>query len=231
MKKNLQENSILLDIPLFATLSDSQLEKMRQGMSRIKLGANETLFRSDQTADRFFIVTRGKIKLFRATNAHAEKIIDIVRPGETIAIPTLFMELVTYPVSAEALQDSTVLAFSNQTFLEILKQSTQTCFRVMAEMSKRLHRQVSEIDQLSLSCAPRRVAVYLLEKTPQEEAQLQLDGSKQVIASRLSIKPETFSRILNTLSKKEMIQVDRRTIHITNRDALKKFASGDGCKS
>lgn len=231
MKKSIKEYSILQDIPLFAPLSDIQLEQMRQGMSKIKLQTHETLFTSDQSATRFFIVTGGKIKLFRTTTNHAEKIIDIIRPGETIAIPTLFLEPDTYPVSAEALQESSVLAFSNLVFLDILKKSTPTCFRVMADMSQRLHRQVGEIDQLSLSCAPRRVAVYLLEKTPRDATLVQLDASKQVIASRLSIKPETFSRILNSLSKKGMILVDKRTIHLNNRDALEKFAAGDGCKS
>jgi CRP-like cAMP-binding protein len=41
-----------------------------------------------------------------------------------------------------------------------------------------------------------------------------------VIASRLSIQPESFSRILRNMQKSGLIKVEGSTIHIANVEAL-----------
>lgn len=234
MKANKVQTVFLADVPLFSALSEPQVEQIQQGMNVIKLKKSESLFTSDQVADRFFVVFKGQIKLFIPADTKSEKVIEIVHPGESIAIAVMFMEQKHYPVCAEALQDSRVLSFQNVVFLDILRKSPQTCFRVMADMSRRLRRQITEIDQLTLSCAPRRVAAYLLEKTPKEgpsTGHFLLDVPKQTIASLLSIQPETLSRILKTLSKKGLIYVNSKSIHINDVTALKVFIDEGACRS
>lgn len=227
MKTDSSMARVFSDLPLFSALSDTQLARIKKEMRLIKLKENQPLFEAQQAANHFFVLRRGRIKLFRLAANGAEKIIEIVQPGESFATAVMFMEHKTYPVCAQALQESRVLSFANRTFLSILKESPQTCFRVLAEMSKRMRQQITEIDQLSLQCAPSRVATYIidkLQKTGNDKGQVDFDAPKRVIASRLSIQPETFSRALQTLRKKGVIQVERGTIYVTNPDALKRFA-------
>ena len=83
----------------------------------------------------------------------------------------------------------------------ILHQSTDACFAVMAQMSRRLHWQVAELDRLTLHNAASRVVRYLLDQVPSTHlvtSEFQLDTPKHVIASRLSITPETLSRTVIT---------------------------------
>ena len=47
-----------------------------------------------------------------------------------------------------------------------------------------------------------------------------LDTSKQMIASRLNLAPETFSRVLGQLSEAGLIEVKGRNITVLNRDGL-----------
>ena len=225
-------SEIYLDLPLFAGLSESQLELVKRSMRVLKLQEGQSLFNTAQTADRFFVLRRGLIKLFRLAPNGSEKIIEIIRPGQSFAVAVMFMEAKSYPVNADALQESRVLSFENSVFMNILRDSPQTCFPVMAEMSRHLHRQVTEIDRLSLSSAPNRVAAYLLEKCPktgEERSRFLLDAPKRVIASRLSMKPETLSRVLKNLHRDGLIEMDRRTIHIADLNALRAFAAGEGC--
>lgn len=232
MKTDAALTRLFCDLPLFSALSESQLERVQREMCVVKLNKGDTLFGSQQTARRFFVLRRGRIKLFRLSGSKAEKIIHIVRPGESIATAVMFMEQKTYPVCAEALQESRVLSFDSASFLSVLKESPQTCFRIMAEMSQRMRQQVFEIDQLSLRCAPSRVADYLLEISSTKETgkpQARLTAPKRAIASRLSIQPETFSRILRKLQKKDLIEVDGATIHITSLEALRDFVNESAC--
>lgn len=74
----------------------------------------------------------------------------------------------------------------------------------------------------------QRVIGYLL-RDAQEEAQagdgrgvaVTLPTNKGVIASRLNLTPQHFSRILHELTQAGLVEVDGRTIHITDLDRLR----------
>lgn len=219
---------IIRETTLFKALSDPQRAQVQRSMRLMRLTENATLFNALDPAERFFILLKGRIKLYHLAINGAEKVLEIVGPGESIATAVMFMEQQTYPVCAAALGPCEVLAFDNKTFLNILRESPETCFRMMAEMSKRLRGQLSEIRNLSLQSAPVRLARYLLANkvasaTP-GGSMVRLDASKRLIASRLSIQPETFSRILGKLTEMNLIEVKGRLINILDLSAMQIFA-------
>jgi len=95
----------------------------------------------------------------------------------------------------------------------------------MAMMTQRLRWQVNEIDRLTLHSATFRLVTYLLEEIktrPHPNDEINLNAPKNVLASRLGIQPETFSRILGRLSSKELIEVDRQSIRIRSIEGLRE---------
>lgn len=217
---------------LFAILTDAQMQRILQSMRVITLGVNETLFTSQHRAERFFLLDKGMIKLSRLSARGMEKVMEIVQPGEVFATAVMFMAIPHYPVSANAVRASEILAIDNATYLEILRESPDACFRVMGDMSRRLRCKVNQIDNLCLQSATYRLVRYLLEHLEGQEPrtdQVVLLAPKHVIASSLSIQPETFSRILHLLSKKELIMVDKRVIRIPCEADLQDYA--DSCES
>jgi CRP-like cAMP-binding protein len=80
-----------------------------------------------------------------------------------------------------------------------------------------LKRQLAEIDALTLQNATLRFTNYLLHQIPagaDHAVTLKLGAPKHVIASRLSIKPESLSRILSNLQREGRITVNDNLIHI-----------------
>ncbi|MBF0296586.1 MAG: Crp/Fnr family transcriptional regulator [Magnetococcales bacterium] len=223
-------HKVFREAPLFRALTPEQATRVQRGARLVHLEENEPLFSALDPAERFFFVLKGKIKLYHLASNGTEKVLEIVGPGEHIALAVMFMEHQSYPVSASGLSESELLAFENRIFLTILRESPETCFRMMADMSRRLRGQMSEIRNLSLQSAPVRMARYLLaNKTSAPPstpcgAVVRLDASKQIIASRLSIQPETFSRILAKLSSQKLIEVKGRVIHLLDVNALHAFA-------
>jgi len=71
-----------------------------------------------------------------------------------------------------------------------------------------------------------RTVSYLLHKAPPDESRFELDIAKSVIASRLSVKPETFSRILKNLHEREIVSIEGRKVTIHDRDAMISICSG-----
>jgi CRP-like cAMP-binding protein len=209
--------------PLFAGLDQAQLSRVLQTAQVIKLDGGEHLFEAQQEARQFFMVRSGAIRLYLSSPDGSEKVLHLVTPGQTFAEAITFMDSQRYPVNASAVGKGEVIAFSNATFREILQESTDTCFRLMADLSAWLKRQIDEIDALTLQNATLRFTNYLLHHIPAgqlHDVQLELAAPKHVIASRLSIKPESFSRILRNMQQSGLISVDSNTICIKDVEAL-----------
>jgi CRP-like cAMP-binding protein len=209
--------------PLFAGLDEDQLARVLKTAHVIKLDGGQHLFESQQDARQFFMVRSGAVRLYLSAPDGSEKVLHLVTSGQTFAEAITFLDSQKYPVNASAVSKSEVIAFSNTTFREILQESTDTCFRLMADLSAWLKRQIDEIDALTLQNATLRFTNYLLHQIPAgqlQDVQIELAAPKHVIASRLSIKPESFSRILRNMQQSGLISVDGNTIHIKDVEAL-----------
>ena len=210
---------------LFAEMSEPHLQTLVHGMQEIRLNAGDALFRHGQPAERFFFLRDGLVKLFRLSPEGDEKIIEIMRPGETFAEAVMFMGTQgRYPVNAEAVSETSLYAFEQKTFLNLLRESSDACFGLLGSMSRRLHMLVNQIESLTLQNATYRLVAYLLDQIPRDvktSPEVQLTTPKGVIASRLAIQPETLSRILAKLRQRGLIEVHGNHITVRNVQALR----------
>lgn len=234
MNKNLQSEADYPELlaqlrkcDLFSGLTDDQFERVQQHSRLVGLAADEMLFEQSQAAHEFFLLIEGQVKLARFSPEGNEKIIDIIYPGFTFAEAIMFARQPTYPVTSVALMASRVICFSAQAYTEVLHESTDACFSIMAQLSRRLHGHVAEIDRLTLHSATFRVVSYLLDQLPstrQGAPQIQLDTPKHVIAARLSITPETLSRSFAKLNRDGLIQVKDNAILLNDVARLRQYA-------
>jgi CRP/FNR family transcriptional regulator, dissimilatory nitrate respiration regulator len=100
-----------------------------------------------------------------------------------------------------------------------------TCFVIMGALSQRLRALIGEIDELTLHSAKGRVARWLLARCPADRRALVLDVPKGVLASRLSIQPETFSRVAKQLVTDGVIEVQGAHVTVLDREALARVAA------
>lgn len=210
---------------MFARLDNDQLDRVARHAVRVHLDEGEMLFQQADPADRFYLLMRGQIKLFRLGPSGNEKVIEIVNPGSTFAEALMFLERPAYPVGAQAMQPAEVISIDARDFLRMLRGSIDTCFMLMGDMSQRLRGLIREIDELSLSSATCRVAGYLLSKSEPEGRSFDLEVPKQTLASRLSVQPETFSRIVRQLSNQGILAVHGSRVEISDLDRLRQIAN------
>ena len=101
---------------------------------------------------------------------------------------------------------------------------------MLYELSQRLYRLVADIESYTLRSATERVTGYLLaalddDASPGRPGEVLLAASKSVLASRLNITREHFSRILHELSLAGLIRVSGRNIHILDSAGLRERKS------
>jgi CRP-like cAMP-binding protein len=209
---------------LFAGLNDAQLQRVLQHAVNLGLKTGESLFEQGDAADRFFLVRAGQVKLYRLSPAGNEKIVEIVMPGSTFAEALMFLDRPRYPVGAQALRPSQVISIDARDFASMLRESVDTCFVMLGAMSQRMRGLLQEIDNISLHSATCRVAAYLFDQAPEDADAFVLPVAKQVVASRLSVTPETFSRVIKTLGKRGVVALDGNQVTILDRDGLRDAA-------
>ncbi len=210
--------------PLLARLSKDQLERVSQHAVRVALGSEQILFSQGDPAERFYLVLSGQIQLFRLSPGGAEKVIELVSPGQTFAEALMFLNAPRYPVCAGALSPTELISLDARDFVQMLRESVETCFLMLGSLSQRLRGLIGEIDNLTMHTASSRVARYLLAKAPPDGQMIKLDVRKGVLASRLSIQPETFSRVVKDLGVQGVIDVHGAQVTILDRAALSEIA-------
>jgi len=212
---------------IFTQLNQHQLDRVEQHATIKSIKAGEFLFIQGDIADRFYYVIKGTIKLFRSSPAGGEKIIEIVSSESTFAEALMFNDVPSFPVSAQALTPCELISIDSNDFLEMLRESTDTLFLMLGDLTLRLRGLLREIDELSQYSATSRLAAYLLRVMPKGKTSFDLPVNKQVLASRLSITPETFSRIIKQLTQKGILTVSGNQFEILNANALEETA--DAC--
>jgi CRP-like cAMP-binding protein len=213
---------------LFRALSEQQLDELLQHVSVKTVQRDQHLFEEGNEANVFYLLLQGRVKLYKLSPTGQEKVIEIVRPGESFAEALMFLDIPAYPLNAQALADSELFMIKNKAFLQLLSESVETCFHVMADISMRLRGLLNEIDALTMQNASLRLVNYLLYLAQEadsgdDSARITLPAAKNIIASRLSIQPETLSRILTNLAGKGLISVEGLNIQVNDMEALRTY--------
>jgi CRP-like cAMP-binding protein len=219
--------SFLANLPLFRELEPAELDRLAAGTREVHLARGETLFRRGDPCEGFHAVVYGQIKLAFTSPGGAEKVVEIMGPGQSFGEAVMFMEK-PYPVYTQALSDSMLLHVAQATVFAEIDHYPGFARRMIAGLSRRLHNVITDLEAHTLLSGTQRVIGYLLRDEPQSSAsgqpvEVALPTSKTVIASRLNLTPEHFSRILHDLSEAGLIRVEGRSIVLLDADALRRY--------
>lgn len=224
MKFDTYTLTLLHRSPLFRALEPHQFNALVDAAHLYTLNEGEILFQQGQPLNEIFFNTSGFIKLFRLTPNGDEKVVDIIAPGNSFAEAVLFMGGRQCPVHAVALKPAVVVGINAAQYKSILRSSTDLCFSMMGLMSRRMHWLLNEVDRLTLHNATFRLLIWLLEAHDGSQPnRVVLDVPKHVLASRLSIKPETFSRIIKRLTDQGLISVHDQYIDLLDMVILENM--------
>lgn len=210
-------------LPLFNDLVPAELDLIAAGTAELHVPRGEIVFHRGDPTLGFHIVVYGQVKLAFVSPDGNEKVVEIIGPGHSFGEALMFMEK-PYIVTAQALADTMLLHVSKNVVFEELERDTRFARKMLAGLSRRLHGLICDVEAYSLSSGTQRVIGYLLkEEAPADGDRITLQVSKTVLASRLNLTPEHFSRILHDLAGKQMISVDGRDITILDIDKLRGY--------
>lgn len=157
---------ILRSHHLFAGLTPPQVQRVMSAAHVERCDTGQVLFDRGQPAKHFYIVLEGQVNLVLYSRSGEEKIVEILTAGHSFAEAVMFMEGAVYPISAVSGTDATVARFSNREHLAVLRESPDTCLRMLGHLSQRLHMRIREIEYLTLESATHRLVRHLESRLP-----------------------------------------------------------------
>jgi CRP-like cAMP-binding protein len=217
----------LASLPLFSDMSPPELERLATGCQMRRLSRGEMVFRVGEPCGEFHVAVTGQVKLFALSPAGQEKIIELIGPGQSFAEALMFTDQ-PYIINAQTLSEVLLLTVSKRAVLTEIESDSRFALRMLAGISRRLHGLVHDVEAYALRSGVQRVVGYLLRNQVTDdslgsEAVVSLPVSKATLASRLSLTPEYFSRVLHELEEARLISVDKRDIHILDSAALSRY--------
>jgi CRP-like cAMP-binding protein len=218
---------ILSRLAMFQELSSEQLLDIAVETRERRLSRGEMLFQKGDPPKGFFVVVMGQLKLAFPSVQGNEKVVEVLGPRQSFGEAVMFMDR-PYPLFAEAIADSLVLHIGSGAVFRLLENDASFARRLLAGLSIRLHSLVQDVETYSLRSTAQRVIGYLIQQCPGEDVRggavkIHLPTTKQVIASRLNLTPETLSRVFHDLTERSLLKVSGKVITIPDMARLREF--------
>lgn len=214
---------LLRQLPLFSALDDGELRSVAARAVQRHAQAGECLFRRGEACNSFHLLLEGSVKLVMTSPEGAERVIDIVRPGQSFGEACMFLGK-PYMVNAEVVEEAVLVRIPKRSVMEEIERNPDFAKRMLGGMAHRLHQLVGDLEALTLRSAAQRVASYLLRCAEAGKSNnVVLNLSKALIAARLNITREHFSRVLHGLAGEGLIEVHGKTISLLDPTALANY--------
>jgi CRP-like cAMP-binding protein len=219
---------VVMRAPLFKAMGPAISRTMIDDRTPRTYARAETVFEQGDPAGGFFCLIDGWAKLYRLREDGEEIVVAIFSAGETFAEAAMFLGG-RYPASCEAVSPARILKIDGANLRRAVLAEPQLAFDMLAAAALRLRQLVDEIEQLKGRSAPQRIADFFvkLANCASGEAQIALPYEKALIARRLGMKPESFSRALGKLASLD-VAVEGDSVSIGDVARLAAFADGRG---
>lgn len=210
--------SELSGVALFNGIDEATLQQFAQAASLRTEPKGKILFIQEDEAEWVYLIQRGWVKMFRETMDGAEAVIDVMTAGHMFGDNAVF-ENDSYSYSAQVVEQVQMIMFPVSVLKKAIASNPSIALNMLSSMSRHRQQQHLEIEHLNLQNAPQRIGCFLLRLCPADVGQslnLNLPYDKTLIAARLGMKPETFSRALAVLKKDGLIEITGASVFIPN---------------
>lgn len=215
-------------LPVFSNLSKPERENVAQKCTLQRLARGDMVFREGEACDEFHIIVTGQVKLYAASSTGQEKIVELIGPGQSFAESKMFLNE-PHMLNAQTLTDTMLMRISKQAILGEIARDPGFSLQMLALISRRMHGLQRDVESYALHSGMQRLIGYLLRDFEEEitlhmgTVTVSLPVSKATIASRLSLTPEYFSRVMHELEDEKLIKINRREIRILDVHRLARY--------
>lgn len=217
---------LLAGMPLFAGLGDAEVRRWASLATEFRVPRGAVVFRQGEPCTGLHVVVEGQIKLALQNARGDEKVVDLVGPGSSFGETALFLGE-PHDMLAEAISDSVLIQFAREAVLEEIRRNAGFSGRMLRAVCRRLAQRTQDLESVTLRSGAQRVTAYLLSQLPDgvngAPVLIRLPAKKSIIASRLNLTQEHFSRILHEIQAVGLVEIRGREIRLLDIGRLRVY--------
>lgn len=218
----IEHRSCISLVPIFNHLEEEQMDEIMKVVNPTSYKKGETVYRDGEQSDSLYIVSSGKIRIYRLSESGKEQLVRILLPGDFTGELALFRES-THKAYAEAMTDTSVCMIRRDDLQAFLIDYPSISLKILSEFSNRLDISETQTTRFATESVETRLAFYLSENIVDKDKsmEIELPMTKKDLASFLGTTPETISRKLSDMEDAGYIkQKSNKKIEILDLDGL-----------
>jgi CRP-like cAMP-binding protein len=225
-KANGATERLLAGMPLFNGLGDTEVRRWAGLATESWVPRGAVVFRQGERCTGLHVVVEGQVKLALQNARGDEKVIELAGPGSSFGETALLLGE-PHAMIAEAIADTVLLQLGRDAVLEEIQRSSVFSGRMLQAVCRRLAQRTQDLESVTLHSGAQRVTAYLLGQLPDgvngAPVAIRLPAKKSVIASRLNLTQEHFSRILHEIQAAGLVRIRGREIEIRDVARLQAY--------
>jgi CRP/FNR family transcriptional regulator len=223
-------DEILRKMALFRRVPASERQHILEVAHLRRWERGAMIFREGDPADTFLTIVDGRVKIFKATPAGKEVILEIFSGGDPLGAVAVY-ESAALPASALALDDTECLAIARADFFRLLEQHPAMVRGLLSGLTIRLAELTRRLAEMMGGRVEARFARLFLKfadqigKPERGGTFVAMPLTRQELADLTGTTIETAIRIMSRWQKEEVVRTEKDGFVIVDRITLESTAT------
>lgn len=215
-------------VSIFSILQEDQIDEVVSKIVTRNYKKGQIIFFEGDTADKLYIVSQGKVKVFKYTKEGKEQILYILSSGDFIGDLSL-LKKGKFDFNAEALEDTSICTLAKEDFDYIVTTNPKITLKILEDVHDRLISLENLVQSLSTKDVEARIAALLLSfiknfgSETEDGILVDLPLNREEMGNYIGITRETISRKLTSMQDEGIIElIGNKKLLIKDIDSLKE---------
>ncbi len=221
---------LLRRITLFRRVNSADRARIAE-LSRLRqYERGQQIFAEGDPPDVFLTIVEGRVKVFKATPAGKEIILEIFGAGDPLGAVAIY-ENIPLPASAVALEPTECLSIAQQDFFQLLERHPALVRGLLSSLTIRLAELTRRLVELTGARVEARFARLFLKladqlgKPERGGTYVAMPLSRQELADLTGTTIETAIRIMSRWQKEDVVRTGKDGFVIVGRSILEDAAA------
>lgn len=223
-------DDLLRRLPLFRRMAADDRARVAAASRLVSFPRGGRIFDEGDAASAFLAIVDGHVKVYKATPAGKELILEIFGPGDPLAAVAVY-ENVPFPASATALEDTTLVRIEQREFFALLEHHPALVRGLLSGLTMRLAELTRRLTDLTGARVDARFARLFLKlgdqigRSERGGVFIPMPLARQELADLTGTTIETAIRIMSRWQKDAVVHTEKDGFLIADRPTLETVAT------
>jgi len=226
------DRTLIAGAPVFAGLDAEALDHILGKAQIVRLLKGDLAFQQGETADRFFMLLHGRLRVTRINAQGAQILVRFIAPKDMFGV-AMAIGAKTFPGTATAAVESLALTWPNAAWAELVASYPSVAVKAMESLGARLQESQDRVLDLATQNVERRIAGAVL-KLAREAGRETGEGllidfplSRQDLAEMIGATLHTVSRTLSAWEARGLVDCGRQRVVVRDEKGLAAIADSE----